>query len=90
MPLYKLIKPNSHTTIYIWKIAESLEDLKQDMYLNERSINRLSKMKSELHQIGFVSVRHLLKEAGYTDADLYYNNYGKPLLKDDKHISIPH
>jgi len=47
-------------------------------------------MQSELHQRGFLSVRHLLKEAGLTDADLYYNEFGKPLLKNGRHISISH
>ena len=90
MPLYKLIKPNSHTAIYIWKIEESLTDLFKDIYLNERSKGRVANMQSELHQRGFLSVRHLLKEAGLSDADLYYNEYGKPLLKSGKHISISH
>lgn len=90
MPLYKTIKPNKHTSIYVWKIEESLEDLSKDMFLNDRSKNRLKSMKSELHQRGFLSVRHLLKEAGYSDLDLFYNENGKPHLKDEKHISITH
>ena len=47
-------------------------------------------MKSEIHQRGFLSIRHLLKAAGYTDFDLYYNENGKPHLTDGKHISITH
>ena len=47
-------------------------------------------MKSQLHQKGFLSVRKLLKHAGYEDANLYYNEYGRPFLNDDKHISITH
>ena len=47
-------------------------------------------MKSEIHQRGFLSVRHLLKEAGYSDDDLYYLEDGKPHLTDQKHISITH
>jgi len=90
MPLYKRIKPNSHTTIYVWKIKESLNDLSENMPLTDRSKNRLLSMKSELHQRGFLSVRHLLKEAGYSDVDLYYNGNGKPHLTDKKHISITH
>jgi len=90
MPLYKTIKPNNHTTIYVWKIKESLVDLSGSMPLTDRSKNRIQSMKSELHQRGFLSVRHLLKEAGYSDFDLYYNGNGKPLLKDEKHISITH
>lgn len=90
MPLFKTFKPNNHTSIYVWKIEESLEDLSTSMFLNDRSQNRLKSMKSELHQRGFLSVRHLLKEAGYSDLDLFYNNNGKPHLKDEKHISITH
>lgn len=90
MPLYKTIKPNPVTTVYVWKIEESYQELIQKTRLNQRSLDRINGMKSELHQRGFLSVRHLLKTAGYTDFDLYYNNYGKPLLKDGKHISITH
>jgi phosphopantetheinyl transferase len=90
MPLYKTIVHNTKTTIYIWKIEESFDVLYNAVELNDKSETRLGKMKSELHQKGFLSVRHLLKEAGYTDFDLYYNEYGKPLLKDKMHISISH
>jgi phosphopantetheinyl transferase len=31
-----------------------------------------------------------LQTAGYTDFDLYYDELGKPHLKDDKYISITH
>jgi len=90
MPIYKTIKPNATTKVYVWKIEESFEYLFANIALNDKSNIRLRGMKSELHQRGFLSVRHLLKEAGYTDFDLYYNTYGKPLLKDGKHISISH
>jgi len=90
MPLFKTINPNKSTTILVWKIEESYDVLFNDIELNENSLKRLSGMKSELHQRGFLSVRYLLKKAGYTDFDLYYNEYGKPLLRDGKHISITH
>ena len=90
MPLYKSIQHNENTTIFIWKIEESFDELYLPLKLNDNSEARLRGMKSELHQKGFLSVRHLLKHAGYTDFDLYYNEYGKPLLKDGKHISISH
>lgn len=47
-------------------------------------------MKSEIHRRGFMSIRHLLANAGYTDHDLFYDDWGKPHLKDGKHISITH
>lgn len=90
MPLYKTITPNKHTTVYVWKIEESFDDLSKDILLTKRSKERVLSMKSEMHQRGFLSVRHLLKEAGYTDFDLYYTDNGKPHLKDKKHISITH
>ena len=90
MPLFKTIKPNNYTTVYVWKIEESFNELSKDTLLTERSQIRLNSMKSELHQRGFLSIRGLLKAAGYTDFDLYYNGNGKPHLTDGRHISITH
>ena len=90
MPLYKTLIPNSQTTVKIWKITESFEELMKPIELKDISLQRAMKMKSELHKRGFLSVRHLLKELGYTDFDLYYDDNGKPHLKDGKHISITH
>ncbi|EPR73249.1 Siderophore (Surfactin) biosynthesis regulatory protein [Winogradskyella psychrotolerans RS-3] len=90
MPLYKSISINSQTTVKIWKIEESYDALFQPLNLKSQSLQRVLGMKSELHQRGFLSVRHLLHEFGYTDQDLYYDDHGKPHLKDGKHISITH
>ncbi|MCA0131505.1 4'-phosphopantetheinyl transferase family protein [Winogradskyella alexanderae] len=90
MPLYKSISVNSQTCVKIWKIEESYNDLMKPLDLKPNSLERVLGMKSELHQRGFLSVRHLLREFGYTDQDLYYDNYGKPHLRDGKHISITH
>ena len=90
MPLYKSITPNSQTTVKIWKITESYDDLFNAIKLKSENLNRVLGMKSELHQRGFLSVRHLLMEFGYTDNDLYYDENGKPHLKDGKYISITH
>ena len=90
MPLFKKIEFNAATQIYIWKITESYEQLFQEVSLNPICEARISNMKSEMHQRGFLSVRKLLEEAGYTDFDLYYDAFGKPHLHDDKHISITH
>jgi 4'-phosphopantetheinyl transferase EntD len=90
MPLYKTISPNSQTIVKIWKITESYEDLLLPLDLKKNSLERVLGMKSELHQRGFLSVRHLLRDSGYTDQDLYYDLNGKPHLKDGKQISITH
>ena len=90
MPLFKKIEFNAGTQIYIWKITESFEQLFQEVQLNPICQKRISNMKSEMHQRGFLSVRKLLNEAAYTDFDLFYDEFGKPHLHDGKHISITH
>ena len=90
MPLYKTITVNDTTKVYIWKIEEDLPTLSRNIKLTDHCQQRINSMKSELHQRGFMSVRHLLAKAGYTDHDLYYNTAGKPNLQDGKHISITH
>ncbi len=90
MPLYKSISVNSQTTVKIWKIDETYDVLFAPLDLKPQSLTRVLSMKSELHQRGFLSVRHLLRAFGYTDQDLFYDANGKPHLKDGKHISITH
>lgn len=90
MPLYKTIVVNKHAKVLVWKIEESLETLLKDIELTPQNKMRINQMKSEIHQRGFLSVRHLLKEVGYSDNDLFYDEYGKPHLKDGTQISITH
>jgi len=90
MPLYESKKHGENTQIYVWKITETFEDLFDQVLLNDTNLIRLNNMKSELHQRGFLSVRMLLQSAGYFDNDLYYDEFGKPHLKDGKHISVTH
>ena len=90
MPLYKVINHSIDTTIYVWRIEESSLDLFDSVVIADKSVVRLSGMKSDLHRRGFLSVRMLLQEAGYSDNDLFYDDLGKPHLSDGKHISISH
>ncbi len=90
MSLFKIIEPNSFSKILIWKISEPVDKLYSEIILNENSQTRLQSMKSEMHQCGFLSIRKLLNEAGYSDFDLYYDEEGKPHLHDKKFVSISH
>lgn len=90
MPFFKEILLPNNTSVYLWKINEEISDLKQHLLLTETSTNRLAKMKSESHMKGFLAVRKLLNKINYTDSDLYYDTFGKPLLKNGKNISISH
>ena len=90
MPLYKTITVNPYTKVLIWKIEESYNSLSEGVSLTSSCEERLANMKSDLHRRGFMSVRHLLATVGYTDHDLFYDELGKPHLKDGKYISITH
>ena len=90
MPLYKSIALNSQTIVKIWNISEPKDFFYDHIVLKPESLERVNGMKSELHQRGFLSVRMLLAEFGYTDEDLVYDSFGKPHLKDGKYISITH
>jgi 4'-phosphopantetheinyl transferase len=101
MPLYKTINFSRSigifTQILVWEITESFQELFEAVVLNESNSNRLNGMKSEMHQRAFLSVRKLFQEAGYTDFDLYYDEFGKPHLHDalrqdqgNAYISITH
>ncbi len=90
MPLYKTIQVNSAIKVSIWKIEETEETLAAPIVLTEYCSNRMLRMKSSMHRRGFLSIRHLMAVEGYVDQDLYYDNFGKPHLKDGKHISITH
>jgi 4'-phosphopantetheinyl transferase len=90
MPLFKTIKFNSTTKILVWKVTESCAELFDQVILNDSNKVRLDGMKSEMHQRAFLSVRKLLQETGHTDLDLYYDEFGKPHLNGEKHISITH
>jgi phosphopantetheinyl transferase len=90
MPLYKTINFSPTTQILVWKITESLSQLCKEVTLNATNTLRFNGMKSDLHQRAFLSVRKLLQDKGYSDFDLEYDQFGKPHLKDGKHISISH
>ncbi|NLN26133.1 MAG: 4'-phosphopantetheinyl transferase superfamily protein [Bacteroidetes bacterium] len=90
MPLYRTIIPDSQTKVLIWKIEESFEALSKEITLTDKCELRVQRMKSDIHKRGFLSIRKLLEIEGYSDFDLYYDENGKPHLKDGKFISITH
>ncbi|HDZ14149.1 hypothetical protein LCGC14_0824090 [marine sediment metagenome] len=90
MPLYKTLTVTPDITIYIWKVIESESELSEGIKLTPHCQKRIDGMRSELHRRAFLSIRHLMAEAGYVDHDLYYDEAGKPHLKDGNKISITH
>ena len=90
MPLQKKIPIDSNGMVYLWEVTESEATLQTGISLAGYSKDRLAHMKSELHRRAYLSIRHLLKIAGYQDSDLSYDLYGKPHLEDGSFVSISH
>ncbi len=90
MPLHNTITLNSSTKIYIWQIDEDEKWLRDNIELTPACEERVSVMKSEIHRKGFISIRHLLKEAGFSAQELYYDDNGRPHLNGNGNISITH
>ncbi len=90
MPLYNTLTVNPSIKAYLWQVTESEAELSEEISLTPHCQNRMDGMKSELHRRAFLSIRHLMAEAGYVDKDLYYDEVGKPHLKDGNKISITH
>jgi len=88
--LHKTIQYNPTTKILIWKITETFDELFLQVILKEKTLTRLQGMKSETHQRAFLSVRKLLQETGHNDSQLHYDEFGKPHLDNENHISITH
>lgn len=90
MPLYNTLTVDPLIKVLIWQVTESETELSEGITLTTHCQNRMDGMKSELHRRAFLSIRHLMAEAGYIDNDLYYDEAGKPHLKDGNKISITH
>ncbi|WP_088339756.1 4'-phosphopantetheinyl transferase family protein [Robiginitalea sediminis] len=90
MPLFKSLEAHPGCRILVWKITEPEAALAHGIALRPQCTERLEGMRSEIHRRGFLSIRHLLAEAGYTDFDLTYDAAGKPHLADGCSISITH
>lgn len=88
--LHKIIQYNPTTKILIWKITETFDELFSQVILKEKTLERLQGMKSETHQRAFLSVRKLLQETDHNDVQLHYDEFGKPHLDNENHISITH
>ena len=78
------LKKEKFCSIGVWKISESINELKA---LNENM--KFDQVKSEKRKLEILAVRALLKKMR-GNAKLDYNKYGAPILYDNKKISISH
>ena len=77
-------------SLYLWKIEESERKLENGITITTSLRERLKSMRSEEHRKGILSVRQLMKVADVLESEMYYDSFGAPSLKSNKHISISH
>ncbi len=90
MPLFKRIKPNPHTSIVLWQIAESEGELMSEINLSKSDESRYHSFTKELKRKEFLAVRHSVKNIFGETRQLLYNSEGKPFLENGPHISVSH
>lgn len=90
MPLIEKIEIENNTQIFVWKVTETIEELKKNISLSEYDKNKYESIKLETHKKNFLITRLILKDLGYLPGDLLYNTDGKPFLKNKNNISISH
>ncbi|MDO5106509.1 4'-phosphopantetheinyl transferase superfamily protein [Capnocytophaga sp.] len=90
MPLFETINVDETTCLYVWKVTESLDFLEQEVSLEGVHQVKYDAIKTESDKKNFLATRCILKSLGYAGKDLFYDEKGKPFLKDGKHISISH
>jgi phosphopantetheinyl transferase len=90
MPIVASFTQPFNTRIHIWQCSEPENELREDLTLTDRSLSRLQQMKSESHRKCFLAVRQILLCEGFQDADLVYDENGKPSLINGLYVSISH
>lgn len=90
MPLVRTFEIDPHTVLYVWTVEEALAKLQQGVSLSPEQQNLFEAIHNEAAKKNFLATRLLLKELGYDATALYYDSYGKPLLKSGNQISISH
>lgn len=74
-----------------WAVNESLQELQQMCFVKKINTDFIKASIVESRKKEMLVVRLLLHEMGYFTDALYYNEDGKPFLKNSKHqISISH
>ncbi len=90
MSLFETINVDEKTHLYVWKVTESLDDLVAKVRLEGVHQIKYDALKTETDKKNFLAARCILQSLGYSSEDLFYDEEGKPFLKNGKHVSISH
>ena len=89
MPLSYLSDDSLYTHV-IWHCSEDINFFRSKLNLTSDELNILEKRKHSKKALEFLCSRLLLRLCKLDPNDLYYNEFGAPILKSGKFISISH
>ncbi|WP_421918189.1 4'-phosphopantetheinyl transferase superfamily protein [Marinifilum sp.] len=91
MPLFKHLQICEHCNLYVWKIDEKADSLKNQVYLSDKELEKLNSFGSESRKKEYLAIRLLVQRYISANLRIENNKHGKPFLVDsDLNISISH
>ena len=89
MPLHYSSNDSSYTHL-VWHCSEDVNFFRSKLNLTHYELDILEKRKNSKKALEFLCSRLLLRLCKLDPNDLYYNEFGAPILKSGKFISISH
>ncbi len=90
MPLYQRFNISESTSIIIWKIEETEDELMLGIEMHPSDAERFEKFTNPKKRNEFLALRQCLIEYFGHNPAVHYNKDGKPFLKNGYHISFSH
>lgn len=93
MPVFKIKKINSFTTLGIWEIQEEVDFLLSKLILDDEERKLYNSFANDLRRKHWLSYRNLIKSLipDSTETKIIYDVNGKPHLKNQSHfLSVSH
>lgn len=90
MPLYQRINISNNSSIIIWKIEESEDQLLEGIEIHPTDNERLLKFSNPKKRNEFLALRQCLKNYFGRNPAVHYTADGKPYLQNDYNISFSH
>ncbi len=90
MSLLKSLNFGPTAKLYIWKLEETLTELRSRVILHKSDLERYSKISHPEKQGEFLALRCCLREHFGTNPEVFYHQTGKPYLDRSEKISFSH
>src|SRR5690606_1163940 len=90
MPLYQRFNISESSSIIIWKIEETEDELMLGIEMHASDKERFQQFTNPKKRNEFLALRQCLVEYFGQNPEVHYNKDGNPFLKNGYHISFSH